>query len=346
MLTKAASGSFDAPKKSRLGIIMEITVYRNITDAEGQLPVNEAQLAIYPKGEEADSGKAAWRLVRRENTLDEKGKLNVQYDYSKMGSSLEYEFQIPKGSKSSLKRLQLEGFERSFFDFGHESEKLSRVIYVESGQCQVTFGDEDVLMEEGNVFVATCAEEKEDTKIEVCGLCTLISGEVDFTFVPCEEPEIEAAKFASFDDFKKCIFIANTQFRWAKYIFKSLRNQWYDEALTAAIWKIERFYVTMFAMMFGLGAIVISGAALLTWPVTLALALAWIILFQLVIAPLCFLAVVPKPVAAHIKKIDELNQYERNIYESQKGVDQRMDHLMKKYKKPALSKKPGEETNK
>ena len=39
----------------------------------------------------------------------------------------------------------------------------------------------------------------------------------------------------------------------------------------------------------------------------------------------------PKPIRAHMKRPEELNAMERNIYMKQNGEDERMDRLMKKY---------------
>lgn len=306
--------------------------------------VGPKQLAIYPYGTDAQSGMAAWRLLSEKETVIEKDSLNTQYDYAKLTSRTEYELQIPKGSKSTLSVKELCGKNFEYMPkLAKTKETFSMSVFSAEGRARIDFDDSNVYeIEEGECLVFTFEKDDEIRGFDISGEGTFIISEIDFTFEPNVETAKESAK-GGFDDFKKCVFIANTQFRWAKFLFKSLKSTWYDEALTKAIWKIERFYVTMFAMIIGLGAILIAGAKLATWPVTFGIAAVWVIVFQLLIAPLIYFAVVPKPVASHIKHVDDLNQYERNIYESTKNKDQHMEHLMNKYKKPALKREKVDE---
>jgi hypothetical protein len=42
--------------------------------------------------------------------------------------------------------------------------------------------------------------------------------------------------------------------------------------------------------------------------------------------------VLPKPIKAHIKKVNELTEYEISVYASQLGKHESVDKLMRKYK--------------
>ena len=58
----------------------------------------------------------------------------------------------------------------------------------------------------------------------------------------------------------------------------------------------------------------------------------WVVIMMLLISPLIYFAVVPKPVRKHIKNIDELNSYERKTREEELESNASLDKIMKKYK--------------
>lgn len=58
----------------------------------------------------------------------------------------------------------------------------------------------------------------------------------------------------------------------------------------------------------------------------------WIIFDSLVVSPLIYLAIVPKPVRRHMKPVDELTPYEQKVRSGQINKNERVENIMKKYK--------------
>ena len=138
---------------------------------------------------------------------------------------------------------------------------------------------------------------------------------------------------ASFDDFKCCIYLANVQFRWAKYIVKKLKTQWFDEALSAAIRKVEKFYLTTIVFLagfIGIFAMLIYGH--ISNGLAVLLIVAWILADCLLVSPLIYMPFMPKPVRKHIKDVNNLTPYEQRVREEELGRNEHLEKVMKKYK--------------
>lgn len=114
---------------------------------------------------------------------------------------------------------------------------------------------------------------------------------------------------------------------------KSLKTTWFDEQLSGAIRKLERLYVTFFVFIIGLVTIASMGA-MNEWDSVIVLLgiLAWILVDCLLISPLIYFAVMPKPVRKHIKDIDKLTPYEQKVREAELGRNERAEKILKKYK--------------
>ena len=128
-------------------------------------------------------------------------------------------------------------------------------------------------------------------------------------------------------------FFYEAEFRGAKYILKSLKTTWFDEALSSAIKKIEKVYITFFVGILGF-VFLTSFGVLREWNeiAILGLALGWLILDCLIISPLIYLPFMPKPIRKHIKEIDKLTPYEQKVRDAELGRNERVEKMMKKYK--------------
>ena len=149
-----------------------------------------------------------------------------------------------------------------------------------------------------------------------------------------EGPVEIPAEPVSFDDFKTAVFLANTQFRFADKVFKSIQNTWYDEKLSKAIKTIEKFCVTFIILV--LGIVIIASAEVVAGCSDLAIGLsmiAWVIADCLLISPLVYLIACPKPIRAHIKDVNSLTPYEQKARDEQLGRNERTEKLLHKYRK-------------
>ena len=136
---------------------------------------------------------------------------------------------------------------------------------------------------------------------------------------------------ATFDDFLACMYLANIQFHGARFVFRKLRTQWFDEALTKSTRFLEKFYLPFLIWLAGLAMVAAIGVESLDGMTLLLLMVAWTAADILLISPLLYFLVVPKPVRKHIKDIRNLTPYERRVRERQLNENPRLERLMKKY---------------
>ena len=108
---------------------------------------------------------------------------------------------------------------------------------------------------------------------------------------------------------------------------------WYDERLREVVCKLEKFYATSLAFLLGMVTIcfLCMGAGVSDGMIVLAL-VSWILADCLLVSPLIYYIALPKPVKAHIKDVDKLTLHEKEIYEKERGCNERLEKLMKTYK--------------
>ncbi|MBK5247466.1 MAG: hypothetical protein JJE49_09410, partial [Peptostreptococcaceae bacterium] len=58
----------------------------------------------------------------------------------------------------------------------------------------------------------------------------------------------------------------------------------------------------------------------------------WLAFDIFILNPLMYLMVLPKPIRAHIKKVEDLSELEKRIYEEDKNGNKRAEKILKKYK--------------
>ena len=112
-----------------------------------------------------------------------------------------------------------------------------------------------------------------------------------------------------------------------------MKNQWYDEQLSSAIQKLERFYLTFIVTLIGLCFVCWIGYGrfdAVGWVLSLT---GWVLLDIFVVSPLIYLAVVPKPVHKHIKDVANLTPYEQKVRQRELETNERVEKILKKYKK-------------
>lgn len=195
-------------------------------------------------------------------------------------------------------------------------------------------GAEETLMVQPGQLLVMEAGSGEDLTYGVMGEGTSIRAQIFFDEMEGElAAEVIPPEKTSFDDFKACIYLSNIQFRMAKYVIPSLKTQWFDEALSAAIRKVEKFYLTMAVFLAGCVLLgVASVNAGFSAAVTVIVFAAWLFVDCLIVSPLIYLPFMPKPVRKHIKDIDKLTPYEQRVRAEELGRNERLEKLLKKYK--------------
>lgn len=216
-----------------------------------------------------------------------------------------------------------------------ESDKPDKThaLFCKEGYCLVTAGTDSIMIREGQLLVLRY-EDGEKAEYSAMG-----EGVVIRSVICCGDmeeqvgPEIIPAEKATFDDFKCCVYLANVQFKWAKYMIKSLKTTWFDQALSKAIKKIEGIYIPMIVFFVGAMAIgVLAAEKLASEAAVIGAIAAWIVIDSILVTPLMYMLVVPKPVRKHIKKVEDLTPYERRVREEELGTNERLEKVLKRYK--------------
>lgn len=255
------------------------------------------------------------------------------YSTKSFGQITDYNLMVAKGNKGFLdvitpdQNSQIPEVE----DYP-EYEQMTQGYFCREGFATITINGETVMLMPGQQLVVNCENEARPT-VSIMGEGHLVRAQIFYNYHQDEMgPTIIPKEKATFDDFKACIYLANTQFRGARFIFKKLKTQWYDEELTSAIQKIERLYLTFFIATFGLAVLAAYGVSHFTTVQWLVIIAAWLLIDIFLISPLLYFAVVPKPVRKHIKDINHLTPYEQKVLERQRATNERLDRILKKYK--------------
>ena len=328
------------------------------------------ELAIYPKGQKYIDRDFIWRLSSATVDLEESDFTRLP-DYDRMLMVLDGEVVLEYNGErvAKLKTLEQDSFDgawktksfgkitdfnlmvrkgnRGFLDvirpqnekqmFGSREETelplCTHALYCKEGYLLVGTGEKTQMVQPGQLFVLEY-EMGETAKYSIMGEGVAIRAQIFYSGMEEELFPVEIpAEKATFDDFKACVYLANVQFRGAKYVFKSLQRTWFDEALGGVIRKLERYYVTSIVFFLGLiGVLVIGLEANLSALPALALFAGWVLLDCLMISPLIYFVCVPKPVRKHIKDIDKLTPYEQKVREQEQGRNEQLEKLLKKYK--------------
>ena len=118
------------------------------------------------------------------------------------------------------------------------------------------------------------------------------------------------------EDFAAALKISLTNFRGSKILFKSLRNIWYDRELQTAIKNVNGI-VAYFILIIGAAVIMLFGSKHFDTTVTAALTIGFILIDIFIINPFMLYIAAPKPIRAHIKEINKMDEKDREVYEAE-----------------------------
>ncbi|HUM56094.1 MAG TPA: hypothetical protein PLC13_02955 [Bacillota bacterium] len=206
-------------------------------------------------------------------------------------------------------------------------DKTTMGFFCVRGYAVLTIEKESVMLKEGYHLLLDLEKDDEPE------LALLGEGEVLTESVFYDGPEMIPEEKGTLGDFAACIKIANSRFRGSRFIFRDLKDIWYDQALQKAIKKIEKTYITFIAGLAGLGACAFLAMEYWGKGTVIPVIIVWLLLDFLIINPLIYFTAVPKPVKAHIKKIEDLSEYEKKVCEKETSpYDERAQKILKKYK--------------
>ena len=296
--------------------------FSSLPDYDRVLMVLEGEVVLSHEGQR----------VARLKTL-EQDRFDGAYKTHSFGKITDYNLMVRKGNEGYLDLLYpAETAAQCGPTQPTEKPLAVHALFCQEGYFVAGMGGKTVMASPGELLVMEFGE-GEQPAYTIMGEGTVIRAQVYFDEMKGQlsAEEIPSEK-ATFDDFKACVYLANVQFRAAKYILPSLKRTWFDQALSKAIRKVEKLYLTAAAFLLGALAICIPMALTAeVWQVFAALAV-WTLLDVFVVSPLIYLPFMPKPVRKHIKDVDKLTPYEQKVREEEMKSNPQLEKLLKKYK--------------
>lgn len=257
------------------------------------------------------------------------------------GTVSDYNLIIRKGNRGFLSSFDLKpeggNITPVFSDEEIEAEKeydyAMNAYYLVQGYAVANIKGDTIMLKEGDQLIIN-KEASESIDLTLLGDGKIIKASAYFSYnTNAYGPTIIPPEKATFEDYLACLFLSNTQFRYADKIFKSINDYWYDEFLSSKIKKLETYCITFFVWLTGMLLIMMAVfddiSGFLPWFIVIV---GWTAFDSIILSPLIYLFALPKPVAKHIKKITELTPYEADLYEKQQNTNERVEKILKKYK--------------
>lgn len=213
-----------------------------------------------------------------------------------------------------------------------EGLRVSCGIYCVDGYTVVSADGETSMLKADEQMVINC-DESETVAVSVMGQGKCIFTEVAFEKEKMIAFEPAAAKADGTSNFLTAMRLSLSNNRWSNVVSKAKKKGFlYTPALTKKLRVLDKYFVTGIVWAAGVIACLTLLLAGLSSEAVFLLILAFTAVDFLLISPLIYLAVLPKPLSAHIKKSEDLNIYERKLFEEQLSYDPRHENLMYKYR--------------
>lgn len=204
-------------------------------------------------------------------------------------------------------------------------------FFCTEGYVIVSVNGQSDMIKADRQMVVNCRPD-EDISISVMGKGSCIFTEVVFerdemAFVPDVQTGTGKGNFG----IAMKLFLSNN--RWSRLMRRERKTGvWYSPELEKKLAILDKFFITgivwitgvllcLGTMLFGVGTSAVIGVLI-----------AFTIVDFLLISPLIYKAVLPKPLCAHIKDSSKLNAYEKKMFEEQAGHDIHREKLMHKYR--------------
>lgn len=247
------------------------------------------------------------------------------------GKIKDYNLMVRKGCTGKLFLMEAQNsLQEIKREKNEEYTHQSYGIYCLTGYVVVSCNGETDIVKQGCQMVVNL-EQSEDVTIGVMGEGRAIISEILYSKLSHAPVEIPEEK-ASFDDFITAFKVARTRNKWSQ-MMRRKNKVWYDEAMKKKLDFIDKSYleIIIWVIVF---IIVLSLAikGILSVGFAFILIALWTVIHGLVVTPIIYLMILPKPIRAHIKAVDSLTEYERRIYEQEMSKNDMTDKILKKYK--------------
>ncbi len=252
---------------------------------------------------------------------------------------LDYNLIIRKGCKGRMELIEAESESKSpaltprkeADCDGTGGESASMGFFCREGYVVISVNGESQMVRTDQLLVIDC-QPADEPKITVMG-----EGKCIFTEVIFDREEIissdifhENVRGGNFSAAFKLSFL-NT--RWAEAFMKYKgKGILYAPALDKKLKFLDRYMIPMIVWFIGLVLCLIFLVNKDEPGIGIAVIIGFSIVDILLITPLIYLIVLPKPIRAYMKEAHELNSYEKKLLHEQLSSDSRRDRLMYKYR--------------
>lgn len=210
-------------------------------------------------------------------------------------------------------------------------ENGSYGIFCLEGYAIVSVNGQSEIVKADQQMVVNCRPDEEIT-LSVMGKGTCIFSEVvyeknEIMFEPEFTGEQSSGNFST----AMKLFLSNN--RWSKIVRREKKKGlWYSPELERKLARLDKFFVT--GIVWLAGVLICLSTMILGFGsgLVVGLVLGYTVVDLLIISPLIYLAVLPKPLNAHVKDSKNLNAYEKKLFEEQAGHDIHQEKLMHKYR--------------
>lgn len=241
-----------------------------------------------------------------------------------------YSLMVRKGCSGSLRCINV-GHDAAAVEreMPQEASDSSYGFYCLSGYAVISVGKETHLVSEGKQLVLNF-EIGEAADMMVMGEGQVLLAEVFYRRQAYAAEDIPPKK-ATFDDFKAAFQLSHSRYKWNR-IAAARKDVWYDEALSRALAFLDKSYLGLIIWGVICMLLLIFALAGVSHFLVAVLIACWSILYVLLVSPLLYMLLLPKPIKAHIKKTNSLTEYERKLYEQELSENPLTDKIFKKYK--------------
>jgi len=325
---------------------------------------NTRELVIYPPNAEYLDRDFLWRLSSADSDLEESSFTKLP-DYDRILMVLEGSVVLSHGEERSA---SLSAFEWDAFDGAVKTKCFGKLIkdynliYRKGclGRMELIELTEEAqhvssrfegcravgfYAAEGYVIVSAEGATdmvKQDQQMvielepgETISFSVMGSGKCVLTEVAFEKEEVLvfSQESSGESDFMLALKLSLGNNRWSSTVRQmKKKGMLYSPALEKGLRKLDKFFVTgiVWAVLVILCLLLIPAGFSPGVVIVLLLAVSAVDVF--LISPLIYLKFLPRPISAHIKRSEDLNAYEKQIFEEQIAYDPRKEKLMHKYR--------------
>ena len=121
--------------------------------------------------------------------------------------------------------------------------------------------------------------------------------------------------------------------RWSTVVNRmKKKGMLHSPALEKKLRTLNKFMVTGAIWVLGVIICLLTLLAGFGNTTVLVLIIAWSLADIFIVTPMIYMAYLPKPLSAHVKMAEDLNTYERKVFEDQLNYDPHQERLMHKYR--------------